>query len=424
MLSDHQNAALKTLREWDGRGVFWLAGFAGTGKTTMIPSIIEALETRFGKEALCVTPTGKARKVLSRKLNEAGMTHAPLTCHQAMYRPVLETRGKAEILAGFEHADDPPMANCTAVVVDEASMVNEEVATDIARFGKPIVAIGDDAQLPPVEGGWGLMSGRPNARLVEIHRQASESPILRLSKHVRETRSPIVSPGFVDGERLYLMRRSRNSDIPERHDLRSAKCIVGTHSTRFGITKGQRGSAPFVPVEGEPLLVDANSKLRGWVNGTELTSANNVKHRHLGTPVDLDDCDFATPLTIDVIDDDGNTMPGTPFYPRCVLAHMRRSKEIYRGPRGHKRSYLCEECEGSIIGGVCVLCGARLRRDAIPVDEIEEIDFGWVLTAHKAQGSEWNDVVVVNEARSFREHAWRWLYTAVTRARERLWVYQ
>ena len=52
----------------------------------------------------------------------------------------------------------------------------------------------------------------------------------------------------------------------------------------------------------------------------------------------------------------------------------------------------------------------------------DEFDFGYALTVHKAQGSQWNDVVVFDESRAFREHRARWLYTAITRAAERVMV--
>ena len=52
--------------------------------------------------------------------------------------------------------------------------------------------------------------------------------------------------------------------------------------------------------------------------------------------------------------------------------------------------------------------------------ESDEFDYGYALTVHKSQGSQWDDVVLFDESRAFREHRARWLYTGVTRAAQRL----
>ena len=57
-----------------------------------------------------------------------------------------------------------------------------------------------------------------------------------------------------------------------------------------------------------------------------------------------------------------------------------------------------------------------LRRDS------DEFDFGYALTVHKAQGSQWNDMVLFDESWAFREHRSRWLYTGITRAAERITI--
>ena len=52
--------------------------------------------------------------------------------------------------------------------------------------------------------------------------------------------------------------------------------------------------------------------------------------------------------------------------------------------------------------------------------ESDEFDYGYALTVHKAQGSQWDSVVLFDESRAFREHRARWLYTGLTRAARRL----
>jgi exodeoxyribonuclease-5 len=54
----------------------------------------------------------------------------------------------------------------------------------------------------------------------------------------------------------------------------------------------------------------------------------------------------------------------------------------------------------------------------------DEFDFGYVLTVHKAQGSQWDDLVLFDESAAFREHRGRWLYTGITRAATRITIVQ
>ena len=54
--------------------------------------------------------------------------------------------------------------------------------------------------------------------------------------------------------------------------------------------------------------------------------------------------------------------------------------------------------------------------------ESDEFDYGYALTVHKAQGSQWDDVLLFDESYAFREHRARWLYTGLTRAAKRLTI--
>ena len=70
-------------------------------------------------------------------------------------------------------------------MIDECSMVDEELGRDLLSFGKPILVLGDPAQLPPVKGGGFFTETAPDVMLTEIHRQAEGSAIIRASRAAR-----------------------------------------------------------------------------------------------------------------------------------------------------------------------------------------------------------------------------------------------
>ena len=72
------------------------------------------------------------------------------------------------------------------IVLDEVSMVGEEMARDLMSFGKPILVLGDPGQLPPIKGEGAFTSDAPDVMLTEIHRQADESAIIRLATMARQ----------------------------------------------------------------------------------------------------------------------------------------------------------------------------------------------------------------------------------------------
>ena len=71
-------------------------------------------------------------------------------------------------------------------MIDECSMVDAELGRDLMSFDVPVLVLGDPAQLPPIQGGGFFTEAEPDAMLTEVHRQAQDDPIVRLSMEVRE----------------------------------------------------------------------------------------------------------------------------------------------------------------------------------------------------------------------------------------------
>src|SRR5215472_4367699 len=186
--SPHQDAALKAVAKWlkakPGRNntpqVFRLFGYAGTGKTTLAKHLAQGV----GGRVLFAAFTGKAALVMRRK----GCRDAS-TIHSLIYRPIEENAEEPS----FALWDDSPVHDAKLIVIDECSMVDEELGRDLMSFNVPLLVLGDPAQLPPIAGGGFFTDAEPDAMLTEVHRQAQDDPIVRLSMDIRAGRA--LSPG-------------------------------------------------------------------------------------------------------------------------------------------------------------------------------------------------------------------------------------
>jgi hypothetical protein len=119
------------------------------------------------------------------------------TIHSLIYR----ARESGEETPTFELWDDAPASKAKLIVIDECSMVDAELGRDLLSFGAPVLVLGDPAQLPPIQGGGFFTDAEPDAMLTEVHRQAQDDPIVRLSMQVR------------NGERLALGEYGRTSVV-------------------------------------------------------------------------------------------------------------------------------------------------------------------------------------------------------------------
>jgi exodeoxyribonuclease-5 len=139
--SPQQENALSAVAAWLKRGepqLFRLFGYAGTGKTTLARHIAEGVEGEVAFGAF----TGKAASVLRAK-----GCHEASTIHSMIYR----TRESDEGGPLFAINRSGPASQADLIVIDECSMVDEELGRDLLSFGKPVLVLGDPAQLPPVK---------------------------------------------------------------------------------------------------------------------------------------------------------------------------------------------------------------------------------------------------------------------------------
>jgi exodeoxyribonuclease-5 len=359
--SAQQDKALSAVAAWmadkDAPQVFRLFGYAGTGKTTLARHIAENVEGEVQFGAF----TGKAALVLREK----GCGEAR-TIHSMIYRPKdLDSEEPSFVLN-----ENSPAATARLIVIDECSMVDEDLGRDLLSFGKKVLVLGDPAQLPPVKGGGFFTEQTPDIMLTEVHRQAADNPIVRLSMQIRA------------GERLKLgdhgaMRVVSRTAIDAELVKAADQVLVGLNKTRRAYNRRLRelfGFKEAMPEVGEKLVCLRNDKTKGLLNGAifRVHKASGVRRARYRMSLTTEDAPGVKPIRVGVL------------------------PAFFDGTEEN-------------------LSYARRR-------ESDEFDYGYALTVHKAQGSQWDNVVLFDESWAFRESRERWLYTGVTRAAKALTV--
>ena len=382
-LSTDQAAALTAIGKWlkdQNKPFLTLGGYAGTGKTTLMAMLRQILHTnRPEMKVAFAAYTGKASLVLKKRLREAKILQSKdtvSTLHSLMYR-------RKERKDGGVYWEKRDEIKCDLLIIDEASMVNEDIWQDALSFGKPILAVGDHGQLPPINSNFNLMA-EPELRLDKIWRQAADSPIIKLATLARTT-------GIIPiGDYSYTVRKlsranNETGDVIEEilhsHD-NDTMVLCGYNNTRLRLNSHVRqlkGYENPQPQRGDVVVCLRNNHDSGLVNGQlgiieAITPADN----------DLDKLWWYM-----VADFDGQRFEG--YVPR---EQFNTPTTMSRTPKRDK---------GEITG---------------------LFDFGYGLTVHKAQGSQAKRVLVFEERFSqMSDEDWRrWLYTAITRAEEELYI--
>lgn len=379
---------------------FHQAGAAGTGKTSLIPGIL-ADNGLADDEVMLICPTGNAALVLQRKIDAYGIKTRVLTIHQLIYTPSIRTVPKTDRAGNpvvdpatkkpvevkklaFRRRDSEhtSLRKTRLIIVDEVSMVNDRTLHDVLELGIPTLVLGDIGQIPPVENRqhptktWAPFDRhRPDHMLTHIHRQAEGSNIIRLAHALLQgQRVPEGSFGDV------TVVASKDFFDPSGYAadaLRDAdQVICSLNATRHElnrIVRGLKGYTGDIPQVGERLVCMRSNK-DIVVGDLSVFSGLMVRVTNV---VAYD----AETVLVDVEDWDDASRTG-------VLELDRR------------------------------ILGQTLANDLMQ-DELAYFDYGYAITTHKAQGNQWDDLIVIDEnipgidIKKLR-------YTAVTRAARRL----
>ena len=414
--SPQQAAAIAKIVDWyrnphRKQPVFRLFGYAGSGKSTITAHAIEALglvpKNRDGivpGGVLFAAYTGKAALVMTRKGTPASTIHsliyrvseatpeeiARVEKEAADLRASIGTLPPAEQLFAMERLkrlelrladihqprfvlnEQSLVRDAELIVLDEVSMVGPEMAADLLAFGKPILVLGDPGQLPPIKGAGAFTDVPPDVMLTEIHRQAGESAIIRLATMARQG-EPIPYGGHDD--HVWKMRRT---DISAEQLLRGGQVICGRNATRLHLNAAMKRAAGFAGVHpegrGEKIICLKNRHDLGLINGMFVSLADIQHEGHLS-------------FSATVITEDGTSIAGR-----------------HRFYKGHYDDHVVFDSE-------------RARRDWKDMRGLIETVWGYAITCHKAQGSQWENVVIFDDGlgRTAEDRS-RWLYTAITRA--------
>jgi exodeoxyribonuclease-5 len=438
---------LAWIRDINASPILTLGGLAGCGKTALLGVIGRSCGV---SPIAYATYTGKAASVLKRKLIAAGINttgrmqsaedkeesvnvipdNIPYcgTIHGLIYAPIEDaecaTCGHVERrhnrnnntgildacegcpcklyvakstgrVNGWRRRDTLDRAY-KLIALDEASMISDDILEDLQSFNIPLLAVGDHGQLPPV-GGLGTLVQNPDIRLEKIHRQAEGSPIIRMSRMIRDTGK--LNPATMRHGDTIVFDRIANlqKHIEQRYKGASTArlfelgLISGTNKRRISLNQAVRKalgrSGP--PTPGEQVICLRNMRERGIYNGMRGVIEEVTSMSEMGRPW-------------------------------CMTAEVRFPEEG--------------------ITDTVSMCMRQFNREKAfnSFEELAEFnifpakwddvgglfDFGYALTAHRCQGSSYEDAMVIaadwmgNDA----DTKARWLYTSATRAVSKLTI--
>jgi exodeoxyribonuclease-5 len=298
------------------------------------------------------------------------------------------------------------------IIVDEASMVDDLMLRDLKEYGVPILAVGDHGQLPPVGGSGSLMKA-PNLRLEKIHRQAEGNPIIALSKLIREEgRFPENFPEsehvrFGGLRMLDTLIEDRYAGVsPER--LLEMGLATYTNKRRVGLNvavRRARGTARIgreLPREGEHVICLRNMKAEGG----RPPVANGMRGVLLSDAVPRQNVNYKG----EKLGESETQLTGSIAFPEDEI--VSHEYTMLRAQFGREKPFSSPEELARETGIHSFSMAGSL------------FDFGYAMTVHKMQGSQFDDLVVVAERpRPVSDEDYRrWAYTAVTRAASKLTV--
>jgi exodeoxyribonuclease-5 len=371
ILTDGQkNAVMKALYWYYGdreKNIFVVAGVAGSGKSTTVSTMVETLGLQ-KYQVLYATYTGKAASVLRMKGCLAN------TIHRTFYVTRQDPGGKV-----FFIKKKSLPSTIKLIVIDELSMVNAKLMEDIISFGIPVIGIGDPLQLPPMYGENPYIQNY-DVFLDQVMRQQGTSGILDLAMMAR--RQEEIPVGQYKESRVITL--SKLHDI-EKYDV----VLCWRNSTRRelnNLIRKKLGRTTKYPVKGEKLICLKNNyvHIRDYqedipimlVNGLGLVNCSDAKYDEEDGYLKMK---YATPFMLD-----------NPF-------ETRVSTKLFDA-----------EVEGLDVPDTAFT--------DIPED-VAVLSYGYANTTHKSQGSEWPNVLCLDEFKGSKDMYYRFLYTQITRAK-------
>ena len=433
----HLSAFLLSQKE---NPTYILRGYAGTGKTTLVKALVKTLP-KIGMKYVLMAPTGRAAKVLSSYTGQNAST-----IHRRIYQAKPMPDGSIRVARAENKSKN------TLFIVDEASMIGEQkefggssLLDDLMSYvfsgeNCRLLLIGDTAQLPPVESSESpalncdyLKSEFPitaaTYELTEVKRQALESGILYnatdlrqlLGENLYEYHLPIFHlEGFNDIERIEPetfeeMLHNAFTNMSEN------EAVIVCKSNKRANMFNQAIRGRILNIEGEiatgdKLMVVKNNYF--WADGNDAISfiangdmAELRKIKHFDEMYGFRFADVELSFTY---------YPDAPNIEAKILLDTLNSNSASLTEEENKRLFSAIEEDYMDIPN---------RRDRYkemkknPWFNALQVKFAYALTCHKTQGGQWNTVFIdssLNLKETLEVEDLRWLYTALTRAQERV----
>jgi len=366
-----------------------LFGYAGTGKTTISTLLRQEFSNlKFSFLAF----TGKASSVLRKTLSDFKSIDENDfigTIHSFIYKPIIKFNPitKKDELVGWK-IKNPEENTFDIVIVDEFSMLDNKLLNDLKYFCKEklILFSGDPFQLGPISENSNSLKNF-DYLLTDIHRQAMDNPIIRISSFIRSNDYTNLKYGKFSEDVYKIKFNFDDFDyLVDRVDLFKSEviCLCYTNISRKKLNNKIREKKSFnieTPYPGEKLICLKNNKNLGIYNGEIGTCVYSLfKDKDiLDIFIDFEDKSFSLDVSSIIFSD---------------KEHKINLIELYRKNSNNKKN-------------VCYF------------------DFGYTITVHKSQGSSWEKVIVLDQKENYfknKELYKRWLYTAITRSKQKLLI--
>ena len=391
ILTNKQEAGLKiaVARFHEHEPYTCISGFAGAGKSTLVSFIIAALNLPAENVAYCAY-TGKAATVLKQK----GCPNA-VTAHKLLYH--------SRPLPNGAYAHEPRDVldgDYKLIVVDEVSMLPKDMWEILLSHHVHVLALGDPGQLPPIDANQNNhVLDNPHIFLDEIMRQAQESEIIRLSMHVRDGKP--LGTFQAAGEQVKIVTRE---EVTPGMLKWGDQILCAMNKTRNEINQAMRA------IDGRGTQPEVGDRIISLTNHWDIFSNKGepLTNGSIGTITRLDPKTLRLPYFI---------------YPEEYLDVL----DIDITPDGEETYFYLPVDFKALTTGQKALSGEqeyKLRKSKkILITPPFDFSYAYAITVWKAQGSEWEKVLLYEETFPFeKEEHKKYLYTGITRSSEKLIV--
>jgi exodeoxyribonuclease V len=378
-----------------GKKIVKLVGFAGTGKTTLINEFVKSYRLMFPHKRILniafVTYSGKASSVLKSKiLGVFDKLDFCGTIHSMMYKPEIKKdlkTGKTVIVKWIKQE----YLDFDLIVVDEASMLPKEIFDDLKSYDIPMLLVGDQGQLPSVSENTKSMIDNPDFSLIGVHRQCADNPIIILSTFVRN--NGVLPEQGIWGKSAFKFQWNHQkcqelfNGMALDDDL---MILCGFNKTRVKLNNLIRERLGYVelnePYPGERVICLQNNREAGIMNGQTGTLLLSIPKSS-----------YISEMTI--------KMDGVHEIYTGDVNLLNFGKETFTRPeKDYKNKYV--------------------KNKAMQEKSCDFFEYGYAISVHKSQGSEWDNIVLFEQKSSHWDDNYyaKWLYTGITRARNKLFI--